>query len=136
MFHSGGWYARLQYDEDQDRPAIDRALLRRVFEYGRPYKWSLVGVLATILVISALSVVPALLVAQLLDVAIPDKDFVLLTKLGAGMVAVPLVNALLGVVQRWLSSKAGGEHHLRPPGAALRQTPEHVVAVLHGNQDG
>lgn len=107
MFHSGGWYARLQYDEDQDRPAIDRALLRRVFEYGRPYKWSLVGVLATILVISALSVVPALLVAQLLDVAIPDKDFVLLTKLGAGMVAVPLVNALLGVVQRWLSSKAG-----------------------------
>jgi len=107
MFHSGGWYARLQYDEDQDRPAIDRALLRRVFAYGRPYKWALVGVLATILVISALSVVPALLVAQLLDVAIPDKDFVLLTQLGAGMVAVPLINALLGVAQRWLSSKAG-----------------------------
>ncbi len=107
MFHNGGWYARLQYDEGQDRPLADRALLRRVFSYGRPYRAALVGVLVTILVISSLSVVPALLVKELLDVAIPTKNLTLLTQLGIGMVAVPLVNALLGVAQRWLSSKAG-----------------------------
>ncbi len=107
MFHGGGWYARLSYDEEQDRPNVDRALLRRVFEYGRPYLGMLVGVLATILIISGLSVVPALLTRQLIDVAIPNADVGLLTLLGLAMVGVPLINAVVGALQRWLSARAG-----------------------------
>lgn len=59
------------------------------------------------MVISSLSVVPALLIRALIDRALPTGDVALLTLLGLGMVGVPLVNAAVGVVQRWLSSKVG-----------------------------
>ncbi len=42
-----------------------------------------------------------------MDDALPDKDVGLLTWLGIGMVSVPLINAIVGSVQRWMSSKAG-----------------------------
>lgn len=58
-------------------------------------------------VISALSVVPAILIKDLLDEALPNKDVRQLTVLGIGMVLVPLVNALVGVAQRWLASQVG-----------------------------
>jgi ATP-binding cassette subfamily B protein len=58
-------------------------------------------------VISALSVVPPILIRYLVDDAIPDKNLSLLSWLGAGMIAVPLVNAVLGTLQRWLSARAG-----------------------------
>jgi ATP-binding cassette subfamily B protein len=58
-------------------------------------------------VISSLSVIPAMLIRTLLDVALPNEDLRLLTLLGIGMVAVPLVNAGVGVVQRWLSARVG-----------------------------
>ncbi|MFQ5524494.1 MAG: ABC transporter transmembrane domain-containing protein, partial [Acidimicrobiia bacterium] len=107
MFHTGGWWSYLKYDEERDRPDIDRDLLRRVWNYGRPYRWGLVGILATIIVISGLSVVPALLIRLLVDDAIPGKDVAQLTLLGIGMVVVPLVNAVVGVLQRWLSARVG-----------------------------
>src|SRR5690606_32166221 len=52
-------------------------------------------------------VVPQTIVRYMIDVAIPNRDLGLLTLLGAGMVLVPLVSALVGVLQRWWSSKAG-----------------------------
>lgn len=79
-----------------------------MWSYGRPYGWGLAGILATIVVISTLSVVPAILIRALIDrVIIPRENVGLLTLLSLGMVAVPLVNAAVGVVQRWLSSRVG-----------------------------
>ncbi|MDE0170904.1 MAG: ABC transporter ATP-binding protein [bacterium] len=67
----------------------------------------LVGVLATILAVSVLSVIPPLLIRELVDRAIPEADIGQLTLLGVGMVAVPLVNVSVGTLQRWMSAKAG-----------------------------
>ena len=55
----------MRYDEEHDRPDIDRALLRRVWSYGRPYLPGLIGILATIFIISGLGVVPPLLIRLL-----------------------------------------------------------------------
>ena len=63
--------------------------------------------LVTILAISILSVIPPLLIRELVDRAIPDADIGRLTLLGVGMVAVPLVNVSVGALQRWMSAKAG-----------------------------
>jgi len=63
--------------------------------------------LLTIIVISGLSVLPALLIRVLVDEAIPEKDIAQLTLLGIGMILVPFINALVGVVQRWISSRVG-----------------------------
>ena len=43
----------------------------------------------------------------LLDDAIPSSDVQQLTILGLGMILVPLVSALVGVAQRWWSSRVG-----------------------------
>ena len=126
-----GWYSYLRYDEDQDRPSIDRALLRRVWSYAKPYRGMLTGVLVTVLIVSGLTVVPPVLIRYLIDSAIPQKDLALLTWLGLGMVAVPVVAALVGVAQRWWSSRAG-----ESPGGAVYASPADVAALLHRNQDG
>ncbi len=65
------------------------------------------GILLTIIVISGLSVLPAILIRLLVDEAIPNGDIAQLTLLGIGMILVPFVNALIGVAQRWVSSRVG-----------------------------
>jgi ATP-binding cassette subfamily B protein len=78
-----------------------------VWSYGAPYRFALFGVLATVLIISGLSVVPPIITRLIIDEAIPNRDLGQLTWLGAAMVAVPLVNSLVGIAQRWWSSRAG-----------------------------
>jgi len=107
MFPTFGWHSYLGHDDSDERPEIDRALLRRVWDYGRPYRLLLTGTLVTVLAISGLSVVPALLTRVLIDEAIPNGDIGLLSLLGLGMVAIPVINAVIGVLQRWWSSRAG-----------------------------
>jgi len=107
MFPGSGWYSYLQYDADADRPSIDSGLLKRVWSYGRPYTRSLIGVIATVFVISALGVVPPILIRELVDVAIPARDIGYLTALGVGMIAVPLVSSGVGLLQRWWSARVG-----------------------------
>jgi ATP-binding cassette, subfamily B, bacterial len=104
-FHSN-WGSYLRYD-GEERPDIDRALLKRVWSYGRPYRRQLIGVIVTVLLISSLSVLPPLLIRRLIDVALPNKDVGQLTLLGLGIVALPLLNSLIGILQRWWSSRAG-----------------------------
>ncbi|MBI3980044.1 MAG: ABC transporter ATP-binding protein [Chloroflexi bacterium] len=105
--HDGGWWSFLRYDEQQDRPQISRTLLRRVAAYASPYVGLIAAMLATILVISLLSVVPPLLYRDLIDRALPDRDGGRLSLLALGMVAVPLLSGLTGVLQRYLSAQIG-----------------------------
>ena len=104
MWH--GWHSYMR-SVGESPPAIDKALLRRVAGYGRPYLGRLVGVLITVVLISGLSVVPPILIRFLIDEVIPQGDLGALTWLGIGMVAVPVVIAGVGIIQRWWSSHAG-----------------------------
>ena len=105
--HGASWGAFMRHDQETSTPKIDRALLTRVLTYARPYKAHLAVVLATILVISGLSLLPPLLMLTLIDTAIPDENLRLVTFLGLGMVLVPLVNGVVGVVQRRATAKMG-----------------------------
>ncbi len=106
-FHGGRWYSFIRYDEEQDRPQLSRGLLRRVASFARPYRGWVAGILVTIFGISLLSLAPPLLIRELLDTAIPERDLGLLNLLALGMIAVPLINGLLGVVQRFASATVG-----------------------------
>jgi len=105
--HGSSFGAFMRHDENQEPPAIDGVLLRRVIGYARPYRGQLVVVLVTIVVISVLSLVPPLLLRTLIDTAIPQEDLGLVTWLGLGMVVVPLVNGVFGVVQRRSTAQMG-----------------------------
>ncbi|MCB8925078.1 MAG: ABC transporter ATP-binding protein [Ardenticatenaceae bacterium] len=106
-FHGGGWWAYISHDEKQERPAITRELLLRVWEFARPYRLKIILLLLTILIITGLSLVSPLLVRSLIDNAIPNENYRLLTLLAAGMVAIPIVNGGIGVFQRSLNSQIG-----------------------------
>ena len=106
-FHGGGWRSFIRYDEEQDRPRVSRTLLRRVAGYARPYAGQVLIILATLIVISGLSLLPPLLIRDLLDHALPNRDISRLNLLALGMVVVPVVNGLLGVAQRFASASIG-----------------------------
>ena len=82
-------------------------MLSRVLSYGLAYKKQLAIALVTIVIIALASVVPPLLVGDLIDNAIPDKDIGRVTLLGLGMVLVPLLNGGFGVLQRWATASIG-----------------------------
>jgi ATP-binding cassette subfamily B protein len=106
-FRGGGWHSYLRYDEEQDRPEVSRALLHRVGDYARPYWRGIVIMLVAMIGVSLLSLLPPLLIRDLIDRALPQRDFLRLNLLALGMVAVPLANGLLGVAQRYASARIG-----------------------------
>jgi len=106
-FHNAGWFAYLRYDEKKDRPAITREMLWRVWGFARPYRWDVMGLLFTILIITLLSLISPLLFRDLIDNAIPEENVKRLAFLTIGMVAIPIVNGVVGVWQRNLNSQIG-----------------------------
>jgi ATP-binding cassette, subfamily B, bacterial len=103
----GGWWSYIRYDEEQDKPAINRALLARVAGHARPYRGRTAIMLATIVAITGLSLIPPLLFRELIDHTLPQRDGVRLNWLALGMVLVPVISGILGVVQRWLTAQIG-----------------------------
>ncbi len=102
-----GWWSYIRYDEQQGTPRISGRLLRRVASYARPYTRQIAGMLVTILVISLLTLVPPLLYRDLIDHALPERDYARLNLLALGMVGIPIINGLMGVLQRYLGSRIG-----------------------------
>jgi ATP-binding cassette subfamily B protein len=101
--------------ERPDDPAVRRANLRRVAHLFRSYRGRLGAVLALIVFSSALGVIPAFLLKEILNRAIPDKNTTLLAYLAGGMIAIAIVSGVLGVVQTLLSNQVGQRvmHDLR-----------------------
>lgn len=106
MMHGGPWRA-MMHDEPEGKPQINRDVLRRVLGYARPYAGMIGLMILTILVTSVIELAPPLFARDLIDHALPDRDVGRLSLLSVGMIAVPLLSALIGTLQRWLSAKAG-----------------------------
>jgi ATP-binding cassette subfamily B protein len=102
-----GWYSYLRYDEEQDQPEVSWALIRRVMDYARPYARQVGLMLLAILSISLLSLIPPLLMRDLIDNALPKRDISRLNLLALGMISIPLFNGLVGLGQRYLSARIG-----------------------------
>jgi ATP-binding cassette subfamily B protein len=81
--------------------------VRRIFGFFRPYRLAVLAVLATIVVTSLLGLVNPFLLKQLIDIAIPQHDFALLTLYVALMILVPIISGLIGVGQSYLNNVVG-----------------------------
>ena len=97
---------------DGRRTRLPKGLIGRVWRsFARPYRWRLVGLLAAIGGASALVVVPAVVVGEIVGVlgradelAAPGSR---LTLLALALVGVAVGGAGLSLVQRWLSASIG-----------------------------
>src|SRR4051812_14629480 len=101
-----GWWRTMSIAEGQ-KPKVSWYLIRRVLGYARPYWLKITLVLFTILLSSLLGLVTPQLFKQLLDNAIPNRDVHLLDMLALGIIAIPLINGGIAILQRQLNSSIG-----------------------------
>ena len=102
-----GWHRYITYDKSKGKTTVDRALLRRIFQYGRPHLFSVIIVLVAIVIISLIELIPPLLYRDLIDNVLPNRDTTRLNWLALGMLGIPIASGLISVVQRYFSAKAG-----------------------------
>jgi len=106
MFHGGGWFSFMMFD-DKNKPQVSVALIKRVLGYARPYRLQIIMVLGLILLSTLFGLLSPLLFGRLIDVALPKRDSNLLNLLALGIVAVPIINGVLNVAQRYLTANIG-----------------------------
>ena len=86
---------------------MNRALVRRVWGFARPYRRRLVLFLVTITAGALLALAPPLLFKQIIDDAIPAGNRGLVTGLALVALLLALVNTALDVAQRYWSAAIG-----------------------------
>lgn len=106
LMHNGGWWRYIQYDE-KDKTNISVPMLKRVAEFARPYALQLGLLLLAILVSSLIGLIPPLIYRGIIDDALGKNNLNLLIILSLGLIAVPLLDGLIGMGQRYLSSRVG-----------------------------
>src|SRR5579859_623360 len=101
----GSWWRTI--GSGDQKPKISWRLIRRVLGYARPYRFKIVLVLLTILISSLLGLVTPLLFKSLIDNALQQHNVTLLDMLALGIIAIPLVNGAISILQRYLNSSIG-----------------------------
>jgi ATP-binding cassette, subfamily B, bacterial len=103
------------YIDPRDLPDVDRALLRRILAYLRPYRKQAGYVAAAVVVGALLNLLPPLFVKAIVDhlEGVVHRgaagDGRLLVALCIGMIAGPLLASLLGLAQKYFATLIG-EH--------------------------
>lgn len=81
--------------------------LRRVWQFARPYRGTIIIFLSSILIAALLALVPPFVVREILDNAIPDDNRTRIIWLAGIAVTAALADAGLAIVQRWCSARVG-----------------------------
>jgi ATP-binding cassette subfamily B protein len=107
----GGRRKELRPEDIPDKPVS----LRRVGRLFVPYRVRLGLLLGLIVFGSILSVASPFLLREAVDKGIVGHDLELLTWLVAGMIALAIINGVIGVAQTWISNQVGQRvmHDLR-----------------------
>ncbi len=106
MMRGGGWF-RYMHSANDAKPNVTRALLLRVLAYARPYRRQIAGMLATILLTTALGLLNPLIFREIIDGALAQKDMQRLHILALGLVAIPVASGAVRIVQRKLNVSIG-----------------------------
>lgn len=107
MHGGGGWWRFISHDDSKGKPQVDRELLKRVYQYARPYGKYIAAVLSIIIVVSLIELIPPLLYRDLFDTVLPNQDRTRLGWLALGMIGIPITSNLIGVAERYFSAKMG-----------------------------
>jgi ATP-binding cassette, subfamily B, bacterial len=100
-------FRRAAKNELESQAKVDRALVRRVWGFARPYRRRLLLFLVTVTFGALLALAPPLLFKQIIDEAIPDHDRGLVTTLALVALVLALVSTVLDVAQRYWSALVG-----------------------------
>src|SRR5580693_2903320 len=94
-------------DPNVTKQKIKPGTIRRIAHYARPYRLQLGIFLFATSLDACITVVNPLLLRQLIDNGIIAKNEAVVVAVGLTVMAVVLLDAFLGVVNRWFSSRLG-----------------------------
>ena len=86
---------------------LSRSTVSRVLDFARPYRWQLVGFVATILASALLALLPPLVFRRLIDTSIPNGDRSEVNLVAIVLLVAAFVDAGLSLGERWFSSRIG-----------------------------
>ncbi len=101
------WRYAYPGDEDGKHSKVTWALVRRVLGYGKPYRGLIVILLILILFQSAIGLITPLIFRDLIDITLPNGDAARLNLLAFGLVAIPVMNSVIGLVIRRYNASIG-----------------------------
>lgn len=107
MEHAWLTYRSMTRDRSITTRQLNRALVRRILGYASRYKPIIILYLITLVLVSLLSVAQPLLVPRLVDDGISQGNARVVTLTALTMAALAIVDAALGLVSRWYSSRIG-----------------------------
>ncbi len=92
---------------DLEGKTVDRSIVRRVWVFARPYRNRIIAFLVSIVAAALLGLAPPLLFGAIIDEAIGEADRDLLALLALLAVGAAVAEAVLTLLERWLSSSIG-----------------------------
>ena len=90
-----------------EKPRVTWPLLRRVMGYAWPYRWLIAGMLLAILASTGLGLLRPLILRDLIDRTLPNRDFARLNLLALALIGIPAMSGLIGVFERRLNASIG-----------------------------
>jgi len=86
---------------------LERAALRRVGRFARPYRWSIAGFLLSILLAALIALVPPFVFRAIIDDAIPSGSRSRIWFLASLAIGAAVFDAVMAILQRWFSARIG-----------------------------
>ncbi len=90
-----------------ETPKVSKTLLKRVLDYAKPYRRHIIWMLVLILLTSALGLISPLILRELIDRTLPDKNLDNLLLLAGALLVVPILSGGLRIIQRRLNASVG-----------------------------
>ncbi len=104
---SMGLMRRMSQDPDIAQHQLSHGVVRRVLRFAKPYR-SLIAVFVVLVVIlAALAVAPPLLFKEIIDQGVLQGDRRVVIIVSLILAGIAVLQAVLGLVQRWFSSTIG-----------------------------
>lgn len=104
---SFGLMRRMSQDPDVAEHQLTKGVVRRILRFARPYRRLIVVFVGLVVLSSALAVTPPLLFKQIIDEGVLKGNRTLVLTLAGVVAALAVLQAVLGLVQRWCSAKIG-----------------------------
>jgi hypothetical protein len=119
----GGQHIRSFINAEEEKPQVTKELLKRVMTYAGPYRWQIFGMFVFILSVTGLNLLTPLIMRDMIDHTIPDKNIphLLWLTFFKHPAAPPQYRC-----------RRGG--YLRPESLPLFTPPAHVSALFHQHQ--
>jgi ATP-binding cassette, subfamily B, bacterial len=98
---------RMSQDPDIAQHQLSPGVVWRILRFAKPYRLLITVFVVLVVILAALAVAPPLLFKEIIDQGVLQGDRRIVINLSLALAGLALLQAVLGLVQRWFSSTIG-----------------------------